>query len=149
MASSHVQNECEKWIIESWLPEKFGIEFERQRVRMQNRGHFEFDAVSPDKKIIGNISTASAFTHRGSLGSGKKSKLRADCLMLALASADKKIMLLTEACMYKEALKEQEEGRLPLDIEFHHVELPEALKQKLVVSKEEASKEVRGKSTGR
>ena len=84
MASSHVQSECEKWITESWLPEQFGVEFERQRVRMQNRGHFEFDAVSPDKKIIGNISTASALTHRGSVGSGKKSKLRADCLMLAL-----------------------------------------------------------------
>jgi hypothetical protein len=113
MASSHVQNECEKWIIESWLPEKFGIAFERQRLRMQDRGHFEFDAVSPDKKIIGNISTASALTHRGSVGSGKKSKLRADCLMLALARADKKLMILTESCMYKEALKEQKKAGCP------------------------------------
>ncbi len=143
MASSHVQGECEKWIVKSWLLEKFGIEFESRRVRMQNRGHFEFDAVSPDNKIIGNISTASALTHRGSVGSGKKSKLRADCLMLALAKADKKLMILTEPCMYKEALKEQEEGRLPLDIEFHHVDLPETLKQKLIKSKDEASREVR------
>lgn len=147
MASSHVQKECEKWIIDSWLPEKFELEFERQRVKMQNRGHFEFDAVSPDKKIIGNISTASAFTHRGSLGSGKRSKLRADCLMLALANAEKKLMLLTEPCMYEVALKEQAEGRLPLDIEFHHVDLPEVLKQKLVISKDEASMEVRGPSS--
>ena len=48
--------------------------------------------------------------------------------------------------MYKEALKEQEEGRLPVDIEFHHVELPETLKQKLIKSKDEASKEVRKNS---
>jgi hypothetical protein len=91
MASSHVQNACEKWIIESWLPQKFGVTFEKQRLIMQDRGHFEFDAVSPDKKIIGNISTASAFTHRGSLGSGKRSKLRADCLMLAFSKAERKL----------------------------------------------------------
>ena len=144
MASSHVQSECEKWIVESWLPERFGLEFERQRVRMQKRGHFEFDAVSTDKKIVGNISTASAFTYRGSLGLGKMSKLRSDCLMLALATAEKKLMILTEPCMYEVALKEQAEGRLPLDIEFLRVELPEVLRQKLVISKDKASKEMRG-----
>jgi hypothetical protein len=44
--------------------------------------------------------------------------------------------------------KEQAEGRLPLDIEFHHVELPDVLKQKLVISKDAASKEGRGPSAG-
>lgn len=101
------------------------------------------DAVSTDMKIIGNISTAPAFTYRGSVASGKKSKLRADCLILALGSANRKLMILTETSMNELALKEQSEGRLPLDIEFWLVDLPDYLKHKLTASRDEASLEVR------
>ena len=144
MSSTHVQIECEKWIVNSWLPKRYGVSFGKQRLTMQGRGMFEFDAVSMDKKIIGNISTASAFTYRGSIGSGKKSKLRADCLMLALGSAETKLMILTEVSMHELAVKEQSEGRLPLDVEFCLVELPDYLKQKLTASQSKASLEVRG-----
>jgi hypothetical protein len=146
MSSTHVQKECEKWIVDSWLPKMYGVPFMKQRLVMQGRGVFEFDAVSTDMKIIGNISTATAFTYRGSVASGKKSKLRADCLMLALGSAETKLLILTETCMHELALKEQSEGRLPLDIEFCLVELPDYLKQKLTASHDEASLEVRGGS---
>lgn len=146
MSSSQVQMECERWIVQAWLPDRFGVPFEKQRMTMQGRGQFEFDAVSSDKRIIANISTAPAFTYRGTVASGKKSKLRADCLMLALGSAERKIMLLTESCMHVMALREQSEGRLPLDIEFCLVELPDYLRQRLIVSRDKASREVR--STG-
>lgn len=146
MASSHVQGECEKWIIATWLPEKYGVPFKKQRLLMQGRGRFEFDAVSNDKKIIGNISTATAVTHRGSIASGKKSKLPADCLMLALGPAETKLMILTESCMHEFALQEQKEGRLPLDIKFCLVSLPEPLKQELAAARDEASREVRGQA---
>jgi hypothetical protein len=144
MSSSHVQMECEKWIVEAWLPEKYGIPFQKKKLTLQGRGKFEFDAVSADEKIIGNISTALALTYRGQVGSGKKSKLRADCLMLSLGSAERKLMILTESCMHRMALNEQIEGRLPLDIEFLLVELPSSLKGRLCVSRDKASKEVRG-----
>lgn len=144
MSSSQVQMECERWIVQAWLPDRFGVPFDKQRMTMQGRGHFEFDAVSSDKKIIANISTAPAFTYQGKVASGKKSKLRADCLMLSLGSAERKIMVLTESCMHKMALKEQSEGRLPLDIEFCLVELPVQLQERLIVSRDKASLEVRG-----
>jgi hypothetical protein len=147
MSSTHVQKECEKWIIDSWLPNRYGMPFQKRKMKMQGRGFFEFDAVSPDERIIACISTASAVTWRGRTGSGKKSKLRADCLMLALGSAETKTMVLTEASMYRLALKEQSEGKLPLGIEFCLVELPDQLKQKLVASQNEASVEVRGNRT--
>ena len=144
MSSTHVQKECERYIVDSWLPKIYGVPFRKQRIVMQSRGVFEFDAVNTDMKIIGNISTATAVTYRGSVASGKKSKLRADCLMLALGSAETKLMILTEACMYELALKEQSEGRLPLDIELCLVELPDYLKKKLTASRDEASLENRG-----
>lgn len=143
MASTHVQKSCELWIVNHWLPEKYGCAFRSKRLLMQGRGKFEFDAVSEDSTIVGNVSTASAFTHRGSIASGKKSKLRADCLMLALVSATKKLMLLTEADMAEFAFNEQKDGRLPLEIEICHVELPEDLKAQLSEARDVASKEVR------
>ena len=118
MASTRVQKQCELWIVNNWLPEKYGCAFSEEKIQMQGRGKFEFDAVSENKEIIGNVSTASAYTHRGSIASGKKSKLRADCLMLALVTAKIKLMLLTKSDMADFALKEQNEGRLPLDIQI-------------------------------
>ena len=144
MASTHVQKKCEQWIIDHWLPDHFHEEFKNKRLRMQGRGEFEFDAVSGDKLIVGNISTATAFTYRGAVASGKKSKIRADCLMLSLVSANRMLLLLTEPCMYEFSLKEQEAGRLPLDIEICHVELPLDLKAELSAARNVASKEVRG-----
>jgi hypothetical protein len=149
MSSTQVQTECEKWILESWLPKKYGMSFRKQKLTMQGRGVFEFDAVSTDKQIIGKISTAPAVACRGSIAPGTKSQLRADCLMLALATAERKLMILTEACMHDFALREQSEGRLPLGIKFSHVRLPADLKKKLAASREETSLEVKKNSDSR
>jgi hypothetical protein len=72
MSSSHVQIECEKWIVDTWLPRRYGTPFRKQRLVMQSRGLFEFDAVSTDMKIIGNISTATAFYLPGQRRIGKE-----------------------------------------------------------------------------
>jgi len=147
MATTRVQKECELWIANHWLPSVYGQSFSEQRIQMQKRGFFDFDAVSEDRSIIGNVSTATARTHRGQIASGKKSKLRADCLMLGLVAAQFKLMLLTEACMYDLAVHEQENGRLPLDVQIVHVQLPSELSLRLHDARETASREVRGRST--
>lgn len=113
---------------------------------MQGRGFFEFDAVSEDIEIVGNVSTSSAVTHRGGIASGKKSKLRADCLMLSLVTAKIKLMLLTESDMADFALNERKEGRLPLEVQILHVDLPAELKAKLSDARDIASKEVRSRA---
>ena len=146
MASTKVQKECELWVVNEWLPKVYGCSFSETKLVMQGRGKFAFDVANEDKSIVGNVSTASAFTHRGSIASGKKSKLRADCLMLTLVNAQTKLMLLTEVCMYHLALKEKSEGRLPLEIDICHVELPEELKSKLSHCRDVASKEVRARA---
>lgn len=143
MADTYVQQKCQKWVSETWLSSKFNLGFAKKSLTMQQRGECEFNAVSTNGKIVANISTAQAHTYRGSTGSAKKSKLRADCLMLHLAVAEKKLMILTEKSMYKLANKEQEEGRLPLDIEILYVELPDELKHELSYAQEKASREMR------
>lgn len=143
MASSKVQMKCEKWIVNNWLKAKFKQSFSKKKLTMQGRGVFEFDAVSEDDSIIANISTATAQTHNGKAASGKKSKLRADCLMLNLAKANTKLLILTEACLFKLAIVEQEEGRLPLNIKIFHSDLPQDLKIELIEARNIASNEVR------
>jgi hypothetical protein len=76
MASTKVQKQCELWIIQNWLPDRFQEQFENTRLEMQARGQFEFDAVNTNHTIVGNISTATAVTFRGASASGKKSKIR-------------------------------------------------------------------------
>lgn len=144
MASSHIQAKCEAWIVETWLPEQFGQRFSKKKLKMQGRGRFEFDAASDDGAIVGNISTATAHTHRGKVAAGKKSKIRADCLMLSLVDAKTKLLLLTEPCLVKLAREELDQGRLPLHISVLHVELPSELKQELAQARTTASEEVRG-----
>lgn len=146
MASSHVQKECEAWVVSRWLPRKFEMEFSPQRLQMQARGHFAFDAVSEDRTLVANISTASALTYRGAVSAGSRSKIRADCLMLSLAEAQRRFLLLTELSMFKLSSDEQGAGRLPLNIEIMHVDLPPELMRRLADAKLMASKEVRGGS---
>ena len=142
MAITSTQRECERWIVENWLPIKFGCTFKKEKLKMQGRGKFEFDAVNKEREIVINISTASAKTYSGHIGSGKKSKLRADSLMLSLVLAKEKILILTESCMHSLAIDEQIAGRLPLDIKIILVELPNELRQKLAVAKENAAREL-------
>lgn len=144
MASSHVQRECEEWIVQHWLPQQYGVAFAKRKLQMQARGHFEFDAVSVDDRIVANISTATAVTHRNRIAAGKKSKIRADCLMLALVEAQRRVLVLTEPCMFDLTSAEQMNGRLPLNIEIVRAELSPDLSQKLRVARGVASEEVRG-----
>lgn len=144
MADSKIQKQCEVWIVDHWLSKKYSRNFNKKKLKMQNRGVFEFDAVDSNDEIVANISTASSETHRGKRGSGKLSKLRADCLMLSLVDAKIKMMLLTENSMFNLALKEQNEGRLPIDIIIVKVDLPSELTEKLALAQRIASEEVRG-----
>lgn len=144
MASSHVQKQCEIWIVRHWLPKKLGVMFSTRKLQLQGRKYFEFDAVSAEANVVANISTASAYTHRGAVSAGSRSKIRADCLMLSLVNAERRMLLLTELSMFQLSSKEQLAGRLPLDIEIVLVELPSEMRVELEQARGVASKEVRG-----
>jgi len=130
MSSKLFQREFEKWVVDSWLPKIYGVPFRKQKLIMQNRGVFVFDAVSEDMKIIGNINTTEIYTLGGKpyITSKNKDSLRSDCLMLALRSAEVKLIIFRDTYMHSFALNEQSEGRLPLDIKFCLAELPDYLK---------------------
>jgi len=143
MANTRVQLEAEDWVTREWLPKMFGQPFHRDRVSLRSGGVFDFDAVSPDRKVIAAISTSSASTSGGKLAVGKLQKIRSDMLFLLLANAERRLVVLTERDMYELCLKEREGGRVPEEIEFAHAELPACLKDKLSKAKELASEEVR------
>lgn len=143
MADTRAQVEVEDWIRKSWLPDKFGQQFRRERLSLSAGGVFDFDAVFEDDRIVASISTSSRKTSSGKRGTGKLQKLRADMLFLTMVKADKKLIILTEHDMYEECRKEKKAGRVPLEIDFYLADLPSDLNTKLRGARERASREVR------
>jgi hypothetical protein len=142
MADTRCQLECEDWVRQDWMPQRFGERFHRDRVRLTSGGFFDFDAVSADGSTIATISTSGARTSGGKHGVGKLMKLRSDMLFLLLASPKRAVMILTERDMYDLCEKEKEGGRVPRNIEFVHAALPLDLAAKLKIAKQASSDEV-------
>src|SRR5256885_419726 len=146
MANTSCQVECEDWIRLHWLPEQFGQAFYRERLSLDPGGVFDFDAVSADRTIAVSISTSGARTASGKHGVGKLMKLRADMLFLLMAQVSRRIVLLTERDMYERCLREREAGRVPREIEFMRVTLPDDLCARLAVARRASSDEVTPKA---
>lgn len=144
MADTSVHVAVENWVRETWMAEKLAQPFTKRCVRLTSGGEFEFDAVSADGSTVACISTSAHKTSGGRNGMGKFFKLRSDMLYLMLAEgATRRLLVLTEPCMYEECLRERRNGRLPLDVEFLLAELPKDLRELLTPSRERASREVR------
>lgn len=148
MADTRTQLVVEDWVREKWMPAKFARDFQRRRVDLatNGKGRFDFDAVAMDgqaAKIVASISTSGRSTASGKLGTGKLHKLRSDMLFLLLAKdVEQRLLVLTERDMYELCVKEQQEGRVPKEIEIHLAELPVDLADSLRVARETASREV-------
>jgi hypothetical protein len=142
MADTRVQLEVEDWVRREWLSKKYKQKFSRERLRLTAGGVFDFDAVSSDNNIVANISTSSGLTSGGKSPAAKLQKLRADMLFLMMATAKTKLIVLTEKDMFVLCLKEKESGRVPTEIEFILVELPEELAKSLKEAKKVASNEM-------
>lgn len=142
MADTRVQLEAEDWVRREWMPQKFGQQFFRERVRLSPGGVCDFDAVSADRKIVAAISTSGALTASGRYAVGKMQKIRSDMYFLLLAEADRRIVVLTEKDMHEQCLKEAQGGRVPSSIEFVRAEIPLKLEARLRASRRTASDEV-------
>jgi hypothetical protein len=151
MADTRCQLECEDWVRQDWMPQRFGQKFHRDRMRLTSGGMFDFDAVSADGTTIATISTSGAKMRGGKQAGGKLMKLRSDMLFLLLAAPKRAAMILTERDMYELCEKEKVDGRAPRNIEFYHAPLPPDLAAKLKIAKQVSSEEVsprRGVTSG-
>lgn len=142
MADTRVQLEVEDWVRTSWMAEKFGTKFRRERLLLRSGGKFDFDAVSADDSIIATISTSNSLTAGGKHGVGKMMKLRSDMLFLILAKASRRLVVLTERDMYERCLAEAEGGRVPPEVEFVLADIPADLRTRLIAAKAKSSSEV-------
>lgn len=142
MANTRVQLDAEDWIRREWLPRKFGQSFSQKKLTLKPGGMFIFDAISADNTIVVNISTSSGIIAGRKKPSGKFQKLRADMLFLLMTQAEKRVIILTERDMYELCMREKANGRVPEEIEFLHVELPDELSTALKQARDIASTEV-------
>ncbi len=72
-------------------------------------------------------------------------KLRSDMLFLLLAPATRRVVILTERCMFDWWQGEVRRGRVPPEIEFAHAALPADVAAELHIARTRASDEVRAR----
>ena len=142
MADTTVHRLVEDWVVGEWLPKQFRQSFHGSQLPLSSGGVFDFDAVSDDREIVANISTSRLKTGPGKHGTGKVHKIRSDIYFLLLAQAARRLILLTEPDMHAWWLKEAARGRVPPEIEFRHVPIPDDLDDALSASRRRASQEV-------
>jgi hypothetical protein len=137
-----VQLEVEDWVRREWMPQHFGQNFYRERLRLTSGGVFDFDAVCQDQQMVASISTSGSKTASGKHAVGKLLKIRSDMFFLLLVNASRRIIVLTEADMYDLCLREKNAGRIPDSIEFAYAEIPSELAGRLTTARGSASREV-------
>lgn len=142
MAPTHAHKLAEEWIAGEWLPKRFGQPFSETRLRLSSGGDFKFDAVSKDRRIIANISTSPEKTARGKHGTAKVQKIRSDIYFLLLATAETKLIVLSEPDMHAWWHEEAAKGRVPAEIKFLHAVLPDGLQAMLRASRQRALRKV-------
>jgi hypothetical protein len=143
VADTTVQLEVEDWVRRTWLPQKFGQKFHRERLRLSAGGLFDFDAVSEDEKVIAVISTSGAKTRRGRSGAGKLMKIRSDVYFLLLVEdAKRRIVVFTEKDMLDRFNREQQAGRVPREIDSYLAEIPAELRRRLEAARKASIDEV-------
>lgn len=143
MANTSYQHVVERWVRDTWMPAAFRASFAPRKLPLRSGGHFDFDAVSPDGRIVANISTSSHRLASGKHGVGKVMKLRSDMLFLLLAECERRLVVLTEADMYAWWQGEIGRGRVPREIELVHAPIPEEMAIELRRARARASDEVR------
>jgi hypothetical protein len=116
MADSTVTIKIEDWVRNVWMKNAYGQSFSKKILVLNTGGNYEFDAVSEDNKIVGLISTSSAFTASGNRAPGPNRKIKADILYFTMIMAERKLLVFTEDNLYKEFVSEKKNGRIPCDI---------------------------------
>ena len=147
MADTRVQLEVEDWVRQQWMPQHFGLNFYRERLRIRSGGVFDFDAVSADKSIVAVISTSGAKTSGGKSAVGKILKIRSDILFLTMVDAERRVVVLTERDMYEQCLKEAKGGRVPPEVEFAYAPLCDDINSRLLIARQACSTESLGSNS--
>jgi hypothetical protein len=142
MADTRVQRTIEEWIRQSWLQGKFNKRFQREHITLTCGGEVEIDAVSDDGSVLAIVSTSGLMTASGRQGVGKILAIRAKLYYLLLIRVHIRLVLLTDDAMYQYWLNEQARKKVPEEIIFYHVELPEYLQAQLHEARTEASREM-------
>jgi hypothetical protein len=132
MANSRFRLTVEEHVRE-WMQSAFGRTFRPAPIRLCDGGTFDCNAVSIDESIIACICTNAGITVSGRTATPKLHKIRSDMLYLLRATADHRIIALTNSSMYDLCCKQARAGRLPQEIELVLVPLPLAIQEQLTI----------------
>ncbi len=104
---------------------KFGVRFDKKNLDVGTKRH-EFDLVSADESIIGEVKTSEPNKHRFSknLRTAQLGDLSRDCLLLAARESKQRILALTDRVVCQRFLdSEYGEAAKKLGIDIMHVQV--------------------------
>jgi len=129
-------------VLAEFLPVVYGMPFGNRKVQLNWGGRFDFDAVSQDGRIVGNISTSSATTASAKLATAKIQKIKCDTLYLLYAQgASERLLIFTELDMQRHFEKEVKNGRFPKGVKLIYAPLPAILQREIEAARKVASDE--------
>jgi hypothetical protein len=134
-------------VVRAELSRELGVEFTKKRLLLKSGGQFNFDAVSPDGRIVASIKSSRGTTRGGKPTTGAIKAAVADLYYLSLIDADRRILVVTDAGFY-ERLAHDLRQRIAPGLELKHVQLPPELDKKVHATLDRASDEMRSRADG-
>ncbi len=128
------------------LAAEFGVAFSAEFLQLQTGGRHEFDAVSPDLRIVASIKAASGKTSGGRFPAGKVNTAIAEIYFLSLIAAPVRLLVLTNP-EFHQLLSDKLEGRLAKGLSLKLVQLPAEMQETVRQIQSRASSEVSGPKT--
>lgn len=124
--TTRLKNIIEPWFREEYLRKQYpSAEIVQDLLPLSWGGKFEYDAVIYDGGrlvAIYLLSCSEYKTKSGKGGAGKFHKIKSDVLMMLGTEAPRKIMAFLGESMYQQFMTQQQQGRLPQDIQGELVE---------------------------
>lgn len=127
------------------LCRELGVDFVKKKLTLKSGGQFNFDAVSPDGRIVVSIKSSRGTTRGGKPTTGAIKAAVADLYYLSLVDADRRILVVTDQGFF-ERLSHDLQQRIAPGLELKHIQLPPELDGKVNATLRRASDEMRSKT---
>jgi hypothetical protein len=133
MTESNPEKEAEQWIVQVYLPKKYGQSFGPKNLGLQSRGKTIFHAVSEDGETVAMICTSPGYRLDGKVDTEALMRVRGDALKILWLehTPANRFVVLTDPSMSGVIREEIRKGHFPKEMEIMKVKLPAALARRL------------------
>jgi hypothetical protein len=125
MGRSLRERQAAAWVKDVWLPSMFGQWFSAREVPLQHGGSVKLNCVSDSLEVAAILLITDDKAPTVERRQLKLQKLRAEALMLKLATLQRRLVVVCHPQVFRAINSERELGLLPAEFEIHLARVPE------------------------